>query len=143
MRRLFWPVDVGNYGFSRAAGYAATAAAAVELGDPGIAQECLQRLEAECSSRCDSGVIHRDRASLWAHALELVARCSGQDGMRGLTGNADRKDGPRLVRADYFDVLVARAHADDRVLELVLYQARSAGGQAQPDLHALICGGNA
>ena len=39
-QRLFWPVDVGNYGFSRASSYAATAAAAVEMGDTAIAGEC-------------------------------------------------------------------------------------------------------
>lgn len=140
-QRLFWPVDVGNYGFSRASGYAATAAVAVELGDSGIAQECLQRLEAECPSRCDGGIIHRRHASLWAHALELTARCGGQDGLRELTGTAVRIDGPRLVKADYPDVLVAGAHAEGRVLRMVLYPGDGSGaplielGGLMPERH--------
>jgi Linalool dehydratase/isomerase len=140
-RRLFWPVDVGNYGFSRASSYAATAAAAVELGDAGIAQECLQRLEAECPSRCEGSVIHHDHASLWAHALELIARCGGQDGLRELAGHSQRKSGPRLVKADYPDVLVARAHARGGILELVLYPGGSSAapiielGGLMPECH--------
>ena len=127
-RRLFWPIDVGNYGLSRASGYAATAVAAVELGDNGIAQECLQRLEAECPSQWEGGIIHRRRASLWAHALELAARCGGRDGLRDLTGTAVRSEGPRLLKADYPDVLVAGAHAEGCVLHLVLYPGK--GGDA-------------
>ncbi len=120
-RRLFWPVDVGNYGLSRASSYAATAASAVELGDDAIARECLQRLEAECPQRTVGRVTHRENASLWAHALELIARGGGQNGLRELTGNRLENSAPRLVRAAYPDVLVARAHATDRVLELVLH----------------------
>lgn len=63
-RKLFWPIDVGNYGFSRAAGYAATAAAAAEMGDAGVMHECLARLDAECPLRSDRGVIHLSLGAL-------------------------------------------------------------------------------
>ncbi|WP_447766168.1 linalool dehydratase/isomerase domain-containing protein [Sphingopyxis panaciterrae] len=119
--KLFWPIDVGNYGFSRAAGYAATAAAAAEMGDAGVARECLERIEAECPSIGEGGVIHRDRASLWAHCLETVARSVGRDGLRNMVAADERCDGPRLARATYPDVLIARAVAGARSLDLVLY----------------------
>jgi hypothetical protein len=119
--RLFWPVDVGNYGFSRASSYAAAAAAAVELGDSETARECLQRLDAECPSREHGGVIHRDHASLWAHALEMIARTGKTGGFRDASDSAPNSNGPRLAKAAYPDVLIARAVAQGRSLELVLY----------------------
>ncbi|MEO6215448.1 MAG: hypothetical protein ABIO86_05425 [Sphingomonas sp.] len=121
--RLFWPVDVGNYGFSRASSYAATAAAAVEMGDTAIAAECLGRLEEECPSRAIGGVIHHEHASLWAHALEMLARSSQANGLRDLVARPSPGRGPRLVSAPYPDILVARAVADGRNLELVLHPA--------------------
>lgn len=119
--RLFWPVDVGNYGFSRASSYAATAAAAVEMGDTAIAAECLGRLEEECPSREIGGVIHREHASVWAHALEMLARSSQANGLRDLVARPSPGRGPRLVSAPYPDILVARAVAEGGNLELVLH----------------------
>ncbi|MFZ1741820.1 MAG: hypothetical protein WAT93_03145 [Pontixanthobacter sp.] len=129
-KRLFWPVDVGNYGFSRASSYAATAAAAVEMGDAAIAQECLRRLEEECPSREAGGVIHREKASLWSHALEMLARTNTIDGLRSRIEHADADIGPRLVSAPYPDVLVARAKSEGRKLELVLHP----GGESNTQL---------
>ncbi|RXR30850.1 hypothetical protein [Sphingobium fluviale] len=123
-RRLFWPVDVGNYGFSRASSYAATAAAAVEMGDHEVAAECLRRLEAECPSRESVGVVHRENTSLWAHALELVARCNRADGLRELTTRRCEPGGPYLSSAPYPDVVVARAVQRDRGLDLTLDPGR-------------------
>jgi hypothetical protein len=120
-RRLFWPVDVGNYGFSRAAGYAATAAAAIELGDRQVAAECLARLEDECRSRSDRGVIHREKSSLWAHSCELLALCGRPNGLRNLVEDGTARAGPRLVAAPYPAVLIAKAKSDGRRLELVLH----------------------
>lgn len=118
--RLFWPVDVGNYGFSRASGYAATAAAAAEMGDLEVARECLRRLEAECPSREASGVIHRERASLWAHALELLARSNQANGLRDLVLRPDSETGPHLASAPYPDVVVTRAVCEGGKLDLIL-----------------------
>lgn len=126
-RRLFWPVDIGNYGFSRATSYAATAAAAAELGDHEVAQQCLARLEAECPSRWEQGCIHRLRASLWAHALETVARSNPGDGLSALVGSPGKKDGPRLVSAPYPEVLIAQAVAHGDRLHLVLYPGAGEG----------------
>lgn len=119
-RRLFWPVDVGNYGFSRASSYAATAAAAVEMGDREVAAECLRRLEDECPSRESAGVIHRENASLWAHGLELIARCNRADGLRELTAHRGEPGGPHLSSAPYPDVVITRAVQVDGGLDLTL-----------------------
>jgi len=125
-KKLFWPIDVGNYGFSRAAGYAATAAAAAEMGDAAVMRECFERLEAECPLRSEGGVLHRHRASLWAHCLEMIARSVGRDGLRAMVAARPRTAGPRLASASYPDVLVARAVAGPRSLDLVLYPAADA-----------------
>lgn len=119
--KLFWPIDVGNYGFSRAAGYAATAAAAAEMGDTGVMRQCLERLEVESPSRSEGGVTHRHRASLWAHCLEMIACNVGRDGLHTMVAAGPCADGPRLTRACYPDVLIARAVAGARSLDLVLY----------------------
>ena len=118
--RLFWPVDVGNYVFSRASSYAATAAAAVEMGDSIIADECLRRLELECPSHELGDVIHRERASLWAHTLEIFARCNRANGLRDLISHTPDRKGPHLLAAPYPDLLVIRAVNEDRALDLVL-----------------------
>lgn len=128
-RRQFWPADIGNYGVSRATSYTATAAAAAEMGDTEIAAECLRRLEAECPSHLDHGVIHRGRASLWAHALEITARCTRQNSWRGLVAHPRTESGPRLASASYPQVLIARAQAERGKLHLVLYPGSGDGAQ--------------
>jgi hypothetical protein len=124
--KLFWPIDVGNYGFSRAAGYAATAAAAAEMGDASVMRECFERLETECPSDSEGGVVHRSRASLWAHCLEMIARSVGRDGLRSMVDTEQRTGGPRLANASYPEVLIARAVAGARSLDLVLYPGSDA-----------------
>ncbi len=128
--RLFWPADIGNYGVSRATSYTATAAAAAEMGDTEIADECLRRLEMECPSHLDHGVIHRERASLWAHALEIAARSTRRNGWRDLVAHSRSESGPRLAQASYPEVLIARAQAEGNKLHLVLYPGRSDGTQS-------------
>ena len=63
-RQALWPIDVGNYGFTRAAGYAASAAAAVEMGDAASARTLLDLLDMDCPGTTAGGVTHRPRASL-------------------------------------------------------------------------------
>ncbi len=127
-RRAFWPVDIGNYGFSRASSYAASAAAAVEMGDGETATALLARLEDECPGRTIEGVTHRERASLWAHALELLARLGRKDGLRTMVARATTEPpvGPNLVDAPYPNVLIARATSNGAVLDLVLHPGSTA-----------------
>lgn len=128
-RRAFWPVDTGNYGFSRASAYAATALAAAELGDEQVYAECMRGLDDECPAVLKDGVIHRSRASVWAHGVELMARAGARDAFCGLITAPPAHGGVRLEGLDYPDVLVASAHADHDALHAVLYAGRDEGPQ--------------
>ena len=120
--RAFWPIDVGNYGFSRASSLAASAAAAVEMGDGESAAAMLAMLDRQCPSMVLDGVRHRPRASLWAHALEFAALCNHQNGLADLIGHRPGATaGPYLAEADYPAVLVGRAFEDQGQLSLILY----------------------
>lgn len=119
-QRLFWSVDTGNYSFSRASGYAATAAAAVEMGDHEVAEECFRRLDVECASQVHGGVAHRTRASLWAHALEVFARANRKNGLHDLVAQRRSLTGPHLLSAPYPDVQILRAACNAEGLDLVL-----------------------
>jgi hypothetical protein len=122
-KRQFWPIDVGNYGLTRASSYAASAAAAVEMGDKEMVEKLFGALDAECPGQLQQGVFFREKASLWAHTVELMARLGCKDGLRtmierpldlGVTS-------PHLERADYPHVLIAKAVCEGQCLELVLY----------------------
>lgn len=121
--RAFWPIDTGNYGFSRGSAYAATALAAAELGDERVYEHCMDALEHACPTTLHQGVAHRSKASVWAHGVELMARCGGRDSFRDLISNPLTAKGPRLEDLRYPDVLVAAAHADgtNGSLQAVLY----------------------
>ena len=123
-RRAFWPIDVGNYGFSRASNLAASAAAAVEMGDGAIAARVFAMLEEECPPLTRHGVTHRANASLWAHALELTARLGRTGGLAALVERPAEPAaaGVFLETAPYPEVLIARAkRSGDGALELVLH----------------------
>ena len=126
--RAFWPIDVGNYGVSRASSLAASAAAAVEMGDGDSAIAILAMLDAECPAVLAECVRHRPRASLWAHALELAARCNRPNGLARLVRNGRAAEGPHLADAPYPAVLVARAVTEDGRLSLVLHPGGAPGG---------------
>ena len=119
--RRFWPVDVGNYRFSRASSFAATAAAAVELGDDEIARLLLEALDDQCPSVLKAGVRHRPKASLWAHGAELMARYGKAQGFADLVARKNTVPAIHIADAPYPDVLVASAHAGKDWLEAVLY----------------------
>jgi hypothetical protein len=120
-RRAFWPIDTGNYRFSRASAYATTALAAIELGDNAVHDACMQALEQECPSTCQGGVMHRPLASVWAHGVELMVLASKRDSFRKLITTPFNPKGIRLVGLKYPDVLVASAHASENELHAILY----------------------
>lgn len=120
--RTFWPIDVGNYGFSRASSLAASAAAATEMGDGDSAAAMLAMLDEQCPQILIDGVRHRPRASLWAHALEFSALCNHRNGLADLVmAKSGAGAGPYLAEACYPAVLVSRAVAEDGGLTLILY----------------------
>lgn len=119
--RAFWPIDTGNYGFSRASAFVATALAAVELGDHAVQAACMHALEKECPSVLHGGVIHRRKASVWSHGVELMARAGSREGFKRIISQLQNIAGPRLEGLKYPDVLVARAHSKAGALHAVLY----------------------
>lgn len=124
--RAFWPIDVGNYGLSRASSYAASAAAAVEMGDGDTARALLDRLEADCPAKIIGGVAHREKASLWAHALEMMALLGCEGGLRRIVNEPlpPANSGLHLSGVSYGDVLIGEARCPDRdTLKLVLHPA--------------------
>ena len=124
-----WPVDVGNYRFTRASSYAGTACAAVEFGDDAITRRLLEALDAECPAILRDGVRHRPGVSLWSHAVELMARCGTTHSFRDLVTRSTTADrtGPHLDHAPYPDVLVAKAVRERATLRLVLYPGACTG----------------
>lgn len=129
LRRALWPIDVGNYRLSRASSYAATAAAAVEMGDSDFAAQLLGALEEECPSQTIAGVSHRKNASLWAHAIEMFARCGRADAFAELVATPHKIPiaSPFIEYAAYPDILVAKAKAHDGALSAVLHPGRERG----------------
>jgi hypothetical protein len=117
----FWRIDTGNYGFSRASAYTATALAAAELGDQEVYQHCMQVLEEECPSVLKQGVIHRQRASVWAHGVELMARAVCKNSFQNLILQPRKLAEPYLEGFSYPDVLVASAHSHQDGLNAILY----------------------
>lgn len=120
-RKVFWRIDTGNYGFSRASAYASTALAAAELGDVDVYEHCLQALEDECPSILNAGVIHRKASSVWAHGIEIMARSTIKDSFRNLIHKPLTTRKIYLDNLEYPEVLVAAAHAGQNRLDAVLY----------------------
>jgi len=81
-RRALWPADVGNYSFSRASSYAATAFAAREMGDDATAELLLALLDEDCPMQIHNGIAHHSKASLWANANAFMARIGRANSLR-------------------------------------------------------------
>ncbi|NSL55890.1 linalool dehydratase/isomerase domain-containing protein [Uliginosibacterium aquaticum] len=129
----FWSIDTGNYGHSPAAALAATALAAVEMGDREVAGLCFEALEQTCPARDESaqgGPFWRPRASVWAHAVELMARTGEAGAFRRLvTQPSLPARQPHISRAAYPEVRVARAVQHGGVLMATLYPGLRPGLQ--------------
>ena len=124
-RRRFWPVDVGNYRWSRGAGYAGVAAVAAEMGDIDLRNIVLEALQEECPDMLVEGVAHRPKASVWAHAVEFLARSGGADSLRNIVQFPQEGDtGPVIDQAPYPDLLVARAVNCGGALHAVFYPGK-------------------
>lgn len=128
-RSQFWRIDTGNYRFSRAAAYAATALAAAELGDDQIKELCLTALDEECPVTENDGIQHRAKASIWAHAVEFVARVTTPHAFRNLMNSPHKHTGPYISSVNYPDVLVASAYTENNILKAVLYPDNNPSNQ--------------
>jgi hypothetical protein len=140
-RGRFWPVDTGNYGLTRASSYAATAAAAVEMGDAEAARALLDMLEKEHPAAVRQGVRHRAGVSLWAHAAELMARAGARDAFRTIMTGRPRQPSLAIAEAAYPAVLPARAISRGGALSCVLYPG-GAPGPVEIGLSGLRPGGS-
>jgi hypothetical protein len=127
--QAFWPIDTGNYGFSRASAYTATALAAAELGDEAVYKHCMTALEQECPSVVKDGVIHRRHASVWAHGVEIMARAVTKNSFRDMLLNPKKSAQFYLTDLKYPEVLVASAFVEENQLKAVLYPGRENGIQ--------------
>ncbi len=122
--RNIWPVDVGNYGLSRAAGLSACAAAACEMGDRATSERLLAALDATSPAVLDQGVIHRPNASIWAHAVELMAHFGSHDGFRSIIETPKfNQHKAYLKSAPYPDVLVSKAVAREEGIDCSVYKS--------------------
>jgi hypothetical protein len=128
MRKCFWPIDTGNYRFSRASSYAATAAAAVEMGDVETAEALFSLLQTEYPAVLHQHAAHRPGVSFWAHSAELMARVGARDAFRKLMmEDCGNSQGPRISAAPYPAVIPLRAVAGQGRLDCVLYPGIQAG----------------
>ncbi|ALN75005.1 hypothetical protein [Aureimonas sp. AU20] len=120
----FWPIDVGNYRFTRIAGLCGAAATAVELGDREVAEAMLDALDARYPMATSHRIGHRPDASIWSHAFEIMARCGRQDGLRDLVQNpvdpSRAETSPHISACPYPAALVAKAAALDGQLDITL-----------------------
>lgn len=128
-RRVLWPIDTGNYRYSRASSYAATAAAAVEMGDSETARLLLSLLDEDCPKTEIEGCSYRPTASLWSHCVELLARCGDHNAFRDMVVGPHNEGeyGPTISSAPYPDVLIAKAQNKNGCLSAVLYPGACAG----------------
>ena len=99
------------------------------MGDDETADLLLGYLESDCPITINGGVAHYSKASLWANANAFMARIGRANGLQGLVTTAQGQDvaGLYLAKAEYSDVLIAKAKTQDGVLSLVLYPAGEAG----------------
>jgi len=128
-RKKLWPADVGNYGFSRASSYAATALAAREMGDNKTADLLLEYMDDECPQIERQGIIHNSRASLWANANAFMAKTSKKNALRTLVTNVvpANSQQPFLAEVEPAEVLIAKARFENGVLSIVAYPSQYPG----------------
>ena len=119
--RAFWPVDVGNYRFTRMAGLAGVAATACELGDVEVRDGLLETLDTIYPASSQNGISHRPNASIWAHAMELIARSGRRNALHDLIARGNSAPGVRIEGCAYPNVLVAKAVRRGTGLDAVLY----------------------
>jgi Linalool dehydratase/isomerase len=127
-RARFWPIDTGNYRFSRASAYAGTAMAAVELGDDEVAELCLAALQEECPAKVEGDAFYRPDASVWAHAVEFCARSGRKNAFHDLIERPrEQAPQPMISELRYPEIMVARAYCEQGVLGAVLYPGERPG----------------
>jgi len=127
-KKAFWPIDTGNYQFSRASGYATCALAAQELGDTKVATLCLAALEQDYPAKYESNGMYRPNAPAWAHAVELLARSTKQNSFQQLISHQKKGNHtPQISEVPYPAILVAHASFENGYLKAILYPGDTGG----------------
>ena len=124
-------LDPSNYQKNRVYRYGAIGMAAAEHGD---AEAWAAVHEALADEACvtEGGVLRYPGGSVWAHTSLLNMRLGRTNGMHDLVREGMPqawREGPVLARAQYPDVLVAKAVSDGKALELVCRPGRGGGRQ--------------
>lgn len=121
----FWKVDTGDYRLSRAASLAGFAAAAAEMGDLEARDQALTMLETECPS-AQTSHWHRPNGSVFAHALELMARVNDGGLYQGIFAGAPADAlATYLDFRDYNKAAVIAAQLHENQLHFTLYAPKS------------------
>lgn len=108
-KAAFWPIDTGNYRFSRAAAYSSVALTAAELGDEEIRNLCLQALDEEYPLRNTDDFFYRPGASVWAHGVEFMARMTPPGGFGRLVSTPHMPHQEIIETACYNEVIFSCA----------------------------------
>lgn len=128
-RKKLWPADVGNYGFSRASSYAATALSAREMGDNQTADLLLEYMDHDCPKILNNGISHNSNASLWANANAFIAKTGKKNALQRLVTSKREATSlyPFLANVDPAEVLIAKAKNIAGILSIVAYPTRCPG----------------
>jgi len=116
IRRACWPIDVGNYNYSRAAAYGASALAAAEMGDTELKDKLLALMQEDCSPVLDNGRQYYSKASIWANANAFMAGLTSQGDFQRLMNNQSQKTGPYIDKANPNDIMFSSAYQKDGAL---------------------------
>jgi hypothetical protein len=117
-------IDPGNYRRGALFAYAAVAMCGREFGDDELADAALRSMDQDCGLEQNNGVTsYRDAsclANVWAAESKLMRTGDFRNSfVKGPPPSAF--SGPRLARAKYPEVLVAKATSSGRDLDLVLH----------------------
>jgi len=126
-----WPIDVGNYNLSRASAYAASAAAAAEMGDTDLKGRLLHHMKEDCSLMTRNGRRFYAKASLWANANAVIAETIRPNGFRQLINAPTPKTGPFIETADPKLLLFTSARQQDDAL---VFKARPENGPGYKEI---------
>ncbi len=125
-------IDPGNYRPGKMFAYAAVAICGREFGDDDLADAALRSMDEDCGRRVEDGVLSYDEASNLANVWAVESRLMRTGDFRGSFVQGPPPSafsGPLLERANYPEVLVAKATSNGEDLDLVLYPGRGDGVQ--------------
>lgn len=125
LKRACWPIDVGNYKFSRAAAYGASALAAAEMGDVDLKDKLLALMDEECVPVLVNGRHYYSKASIWANANAFMAGLTSEGSFQRLMNTQSHKSGPYIEKANPNEVLFSSAYQSGDGL---VFKAHPQGG---------------